>query len=384
MYQEKMSKNFPTLDQIAQAIKLAENEDSKIRDQRKLMFYLYRISQISPRLNGIINVRKTALSSFNYSLTGDEKLKEETLPRIKKIIDAILYNFINIPLYGSLALEVEYVLIESEQKMQIKKIFHPTELEKDFDNKLYLIKTNGQTVSKEQLIENNINFIFATDNQQSIGGVLRTIIYTEYMKDAAVQEWWNYNKRLKGIIQATVQDEGEKEAANNALANMMQNQYAITSDQVKFILNQLTNSSSLDSFEKFITLLNTETSIAVIGQANTSELPQNGGSRAALQILNLIRNDILFSDMQSVKKIINEQVLAYDYKINYNPNSISSPLTFDFIFDDDANLESYARIIEICIQNGIPLNKFEVYKRLGLTQPENESDVLTVTQKGMF
>jgi len=386
MYIVNLQKNFPTLAQIQSAIKSAEIDNVKQRDQRALMYYLYRISNVSPRLKGLINVRKTALSSFNYVIAGDDKIAAETKFRLQKVINFIIQNYINAPLYGSFAGAVSYKLDNEKQHvMSFDKIFPPTELDKGFDNDIYIVSTVGSKVSKEKIELGDIRYISATDNSQSVGGVLRSIIFNEWLKDATIQEWWNYNKRLKGVVQATVADPSEKAVADSALANLMSNQYAITSDQVKFMLNQLTNSSSLDSFKEFINLLNVETAIAIVGQANTSELPDQGGSRAAVQVLNLIRNDILYSDMQIVKDVINNQVLLYDYKVNYDKNAIASPVAFDFVFDESKDVESIARMLETVSRFGLSVKADEAYKLLGLTKPESSDELLKFSnQNGLF
>ena len=149
-------------------------------------------------------------------------------------------------------------------------------------------------------------------------------------------------------------------------------------------MNELTNSKSLDSFKEFILLLNSETAIAIIGQSNTTELPNQGGSRAALQVLNLIRNDILFADMLSLKKIINEQVLLYDYKLNYEANANESPLHFDFVFDEAKDVETNARMLDVVTNIGMPIKKDEAYKLLNLTVPTDGDQLLIVNKQMSF
>ena len=102
----------------------------------------------------------------------------------------------------------------------------------------------------------------------------------------------NYNKKLKGLIQAK-SDEGQKEDAAAALNSFVTNGYSITDKDVEFLVNDLTSAKSLDSFRLFIDMLNTDISIAILGQTNINDLPDNGGSRAAIQVQELIRKDIL-------------------------------------------------------------------------------------------
>jgi phage gp29-like protein len=117
--------------------------------------------------------------------------------------------------------------------------------------------------------------------------------------------------------------------------------------------------------------LNNAIAIAILGQANTSQLPNGGGSRAALQVLNLIRTDILYYDMLRTKDLVNE-LIEKDFKINNN-SSYSAPYEFEWIYDDKSDIDTYSNVFEVLGRLGVPVDKNEFYNKLALTIPSEEN-----------
>jgi phage gp29-like protein len=88
----------------------------------------------------------------------------------------------------------------------------------------------------------------------------------------------------------------------------------------------------------------------------------------------MIRKDIHYSDMLRVQDLINK-LLLIDYRINVQPNAEIVPYSFEWVYEENQDYESNARIIEIVSRTGLPLNvaKDKLYNILGLPMP-NEAD----------
>ena len=385
---------MPTIDQIKTALRQASETNPQYRDTRPLMAMLNRMEEVSPRLAGAILTRKTGLSSYGWVIKPrDNSYSKEQLieikNRLKKTINFILNECVRTPLYGSFCVELEWNLsAKNFYYPTVNRLYHPTELEKDFKT-LYILNQGDDQYSftrqNIQDIENyQLYFIHETDELFKQGGILRSIIFHEVLRNDTIQEWANFNKKLKGLIQALAPD-NEKSDAADALRNFITNNFAITSKEVEFKLNDLTSGKSLESFPAFLDYLNKEIQIAILGQANTVELPNIGGSRAAVQVLDLIRQDILFADMNRVKTLIDNQLLLSDYRWNSEKTAIEAPYEFEFIEDQQDNMETFARVLESLMRSGIPLSKSEVYAKLNLNPPQDKSDELTQQpQQGLF
>lgn len=370
------NKLFANLDEIKKAFMNADNIINP--DQRELQSILYRMATTSnPRLAGLINTRRTALSSYNYNITNDTDNNIKTA--LNKVISQILHYSCNNSLYGAYVVELKWELINNVWSPKIINQFLPFELEKDTNNNMKIVLTdNNFNVTRTQL-EYDQKYIIASDNMPFAGGSLRSLVYHEFLRQDTLKEWAQFNQKLKGLIQAKAEND-EKIDASVALNTFMTNNYAVTNKETEFILNTMTDGKALESFGKFLDLLNNEMAIAILGQANTTELPKNSGSRAALQILNLVRSDIIFADMNKAKDIINNQLLLYYYQLNSNQSATESPFQFDFSYDADEDIEANSRLFENLSRIGIDVIKSELYTKLGLTMPLPTDEIITLKQ----
>lgn len=381
------NKLYPTVSEAMNALKLADGSTPETTNTVTMQSYLDRMAVASPRLSGHILTRKTALGAYSYSLTGEPVEKAiETQERLAKVINKILQESVNASLFGCFCIELTWELSESQKwAPAIKKIYKPYELEKAPNGSLYLLSVEGSKIIKTDInsLQNNQSFIWGTDSTSWHGGSMRSIIFHEILRNDTLKEWANYNKKLKGIIQGKA-PEDEKADAATALKTIAENNYSITSKDVEFVMNEMTSTKGVDSFKEFKNELENDIAIAILGQANTAQLPSGGGSRAALQILNLIRADIHYSDMLAAKAVINDQLLKYDYQLNTEQNAEASPFSFEFVYDESGDVEANSRAIEAAVRIGVPLVASEVYAKLGMKLPKETDELLTVKQANPF
>ena len=373
------SKLYPTLTEYMTATKNADNIDDRQRDIRPLMSILERMSIASPRLSGNILTRRTALQSYDWDIVNSENKRgtdaEEVSTRTKAAINAIIKHYVNLPLFGALAIQFTWELIDGRYYPRVSKVYGPTELERGSEG-LYYVTTLSSTQQQKTpvLTIPEQQIIWAVDEKNWAGGILRSVAIHEILRNETYQEWSNFNRKLKGLIQAKASEE-EKGDASNALKSFISNNYTVTGQEVEFKFNELTSSKGAEAFSTFIQKLEDDIAVAILGQANSTQLPNNGGSRAAMQILDLIRKDIHFSDVNHIKELV-QKLLLYDFQINSQMNAQATPYQFDFIFDEVMDIEANARTIEIAVRSGIPIKKSDAYSKLALSVPEAGDELL--------
>ena len=348
-----------------------------------------RLLDANPRLSGHWGTRQTALTSFDWSITAysesDRERAIEAKGRCKKLIEQLLTFHTDTVAHGVSALELDWQTgTEHGTAPRLMRRYFPVELEKwDHDPmNIRILSSDPKPIRKQIGSPSPANWIADVDTRYQRGGLLRPLARSQVLQADNMLEWSNFNRKLKGLIQAIYNDvdDAEKDTAVQAVRTFLDNNFATTSDGIDIKFHSMTDGKGNGSFKALIDDLKSDDAIAILGQANTSQLPSGGGSRAALQILNLIRADIYYSDMTRMERIIN-LLLTYDFQFNGgDPLAESAPWYFGFTIEEEQDPESRARIIVDYVNAGIPVVEEDAYLKPGLTVPTPESKLLSVTK----
>lgn len=388
-------KAMPTQKQLDDAQRLADDDDDKTRDVRPLMSILMRLRRADPRLRGHILTRSTAVSSFGWSIIPadpnptplDIERADKARQRCSALIREVIKHRLQASLYDVMCIESEIDRAHPLGAVQVpKKRYRPVELEK-LDDYSIQIFTPGEQKSTQIVLpvalgaptDARASYTIATSDDDERGGLLRSIATHEILLWEMTTEWGNFNKKLKGIIQAIFSEGAtaeEQAAAVSSVRQLAKENYAATSDLIEFKFNQMTQSGAAVSFKDMVESLKTDIALTLLGQANTAELPSSGGSRAALQVLNLIRSDIMYDDMIRTEECINMQVLLNDMRLNYEPTATEPAYRFAFSMPDGIDPETRARIATDAYNAGIRMITSEFYREIGMTAPPDSEDVI--------
>jgi len=396
-----INKQYPTLAESVELVRRFNIQDDKGRDVRGLKSVLLRMATISPRLSGHILTRNTALYGFEWDIipgSPAEKIQvEKVKARLDDIIDQFLSSHAQTALFDSMAVDLKFERNDIYDALvpKITKWYEPYELDILSDGSL--AKVDDKNL-KTPFVDNGSVF---WDNLKPAerGGALRSIIFHEVLRNETMVDWSNLNKRMKGIVLGIIDPELLKRGATAigmsneqvakqiegldlALKNAGENNYLKTLNAIDVKLASIVEGSAGASYSDFKKTLDADISISILGQANTTELPQNGGSRAAVQILNLIRTDILYADMIACSRRM-KKLLLMDYRMNVNPNATSVPWKFKFLDNETVDFEANARIYETMSRIGVPVSKEEFYHKTGTHPPADAADTLELKQSNI-
>lgn len=393
-------KLLPTLADALKAMRQADDRDERARDTRPLMAMLMRVVQADPRLGGYLTTRRTALTSFDFvvePVPGDSRGTEdgaaETYARVRRVADTVMNRACEVALYGALAFKLQWEAAgDLGVTPTVAQDYDPDELARPSRRlaELRVLAWTGNARPSATPVATNGTMLAAVDESHWTGGVLRSVLIREILLDGGLREWAGYIRKLKGIIGAAFEGEvppvgdPERTAAETALQTLTADNYHLTSDRLKFEFSKLVEAASGGSFKDFKGELEADVAIAVLGQANTAQMPDGGGSRAGLQVLNLIRADIHHADMRTAEAICEELVL-WDYRFNTDQAAVTSPyrLRIALETDDGAGAEQaeaargIGEAMDALDGTGAGLPTDEVYARLRFTRPEGLPDVLT-------
>jgi phage gp29-like protein len=369
-------KVYPSLSEYFKYVQSAETEDPRARGIKKLFDTLKKAMQINSRIVGHFSTRTTALSSFDWNLIGDFNKIEEIINRNKTLINYLINNHTYTAMFGATLYKLCIINNELGSQLFVEKKYDNSEFDYNLDS-LYLYDTNGSFTEEISLIENEYHLL-NTIQYYSKGGILRSIMPIEIIRFDMILENANWLRKLKGILQIVNKGSSpeNERAAEQAAQTAVSNNYLISDDLIEFKLNEIAGSGGT-VFKDFIDFINKEISIAILGQANTSELPNGGGSRAALQIQSLISADIFYADMIRMEEFI-DKILLLDYKNNYDKLAVIAPYKFKFSIAEEQDIERNAAALKI-INEFLPVLKKEAYQFINFTVPSKtdlEEDIL--------
>lgn len=375
---------YPSFEQCKKAEQKAEIDDPKTRDTRELMAILMRLVEANPRLRGHILTRRTALSSFTWDIvpyeTTDEQRATDAQTRLRKAVARIISNHTDSPLFGAMVLEMTWEkLQQGSVPTKITRLL-PVQIEQA-QTGMEIAKVNLEPEKVRTPLDTPQKYIIDTYSDGNVGGTLRGLMRQQVLLDMQYKGYAEFNKRLKGILRGTwkeATDEINKQTTLDAIKNVGANDYAATDDSIVIELIEAVSKGGHAAYNELIDRLNANTAIAVLGQANTAEITGTG-SRAALQVLKMISADIMYEDMQRAENVINEQLLTYDFQLNYDINALEAPYKFSFNWHEENDVLSEAQVIREVLAAGVPLPKNEVYNRIGYTMPEAGTEVIGAT-----
>lgn len=385
------SQIYPKLNDFNKLAYQADNMPIKQRDTTVLFTILKRALSYNAKLFGHYNVRKSAVSSFTYSITADDdkdQLKaDDAKLRLQQAISKLLDNQLKTICYGSMLAAVEVLNGSQGNKIIINKIYEPTDYDYD-ENIFHLYNAGGKQKGYTSYDgDNTNNFLFDFVEFPHRGGLLRSIMPAEILRMDMLLEEANYLRKLKGILQIVNKGGSQEDqaAAQQAAQNVILDNFFVSSDYIDLKLNQIASGQNSASFLNFRDAIDSSIAIAFLGNANTSELPKYSGSRAALQVQRMLSADIFYTDMNRTENLINK-LLLLDLKLNYNVNATPNDLPWRFTFNltEEQDIEKNAAAVAELRRADIPLIESEVYSKIGFTPPQAGDKILEPPKQMML
>lgn len=382
-------KLYPTPDEFNKVIAAAM--DDAAPDPRKLYTLAERAIRTNTRLKGYLRVRRTALAAFDVQVLAadptQQELANEAAARCNAAFTRIINSVTRVAVFGANTYKLERTTNESNTEA-IVRVSTPAKFTQlivnstDTDIVNYYTTDDKLTLISElrsglQQLKNGEVYLTETDSESGTGDA-EAIVRLELMRYYALNDWANLNALLKGLIHAKDKGASDGEAAvvKDALASGRGGGF-LTSDMIEVAVSKLTDGSGGNSIESFVKYIDSSLAIAILGQANTSELPASGGSRAGLQVQRAVSADIMYTDMIRVEKLCND-LLLQDYWWNYDTSQLATtcPWKFSFKVEQENNPLTNAEVLQTVLASGLPVKADEAYSRVGFTRPDDVPDVI--------
>lgn len=215
------------------------------------------------------------------------------------------------------------------------------------------------------------------------GGLARAAGWSYLFKSYALKDWVGFAEVFGQPLRVGKYGPGateeDKQALLRAVANIGTDAAAIIPDSMLIEFTEAKTAASTELYERFCQYLDAQVSKAVLGQTLTTEVPRGAGSRAAAEVHDQVRRDIIASDAKRLAATLNRDLIRPLVDLNHGPQPRYPRVTLSL--SDDLELREYAAIVAEMADRGLKVAQSEVRAKLGLAAPAANEEVLTPSRR---
>jgi phage gp29-like protein len=215
------------------------------------------------------------------------------------------------------------------------------------------------------------------------GGIARAAGWAYLFKNYVLKDWVTFSEVFGQPLRLGKYHPGateaDKQALLTAVANIGTDAAAILPDSMVIEFVEARRTGSTDLYEKFCDYIDRQVSKAVLGQTLTTEMPHQGGSRAAAQVHQTVRRDILGSDVRRLSETLTRDLVKPLVDLNRGPQKRYPQ--FELVMPDDQDAKLFADMVAELADRGLRVGQKAVLERLGLPEASPDEPILTPAQR---
>lgn len=204
------------------------------------------------------------------------------------------------------------------------------------------------------------------------GGLARAAGWVYLFKNYVLKDWVTfaevYGQPLRvGKYGAGATDQ-DRERLLQAVANIGTDAAAIIPESMIIEFTEARQTGSAELYQSFCQYLDAQLSKAVLGQTLSTEIPQGAGSRAAAQVHDDVRRDIVSADARRLAATLNRDLVKPIVDLNLGPREHYPHIVLGIADDSDAG--EFVDIISKLADHGVRIGQKAVLERLGIAEPQ--------------
>lgn len=402
VYPYTAEKAIPHISKLIDAIKRANAKDKRFIDVRPLMSVLKRLPSSVPRLAEYIERRSTALVSTDFNITPkiDGMFQEEceyAKIRLEECINFAKEHFTDTDSFGKLVIAVDWAVETWKFGSKSFDYWTPvkftklepedTEVSNDSINGVFRYNHDSYNIERNELTETaERSYIIATNTKLMQGGLLRSSMFYAYLINKNIQDWNGFNDRAKGIVLASIDsladslDPKAKEVAMMIAENVGKTNWGMVPAGITVELQKMVDPTAATSFDKYLDLLQKHIEISFLGSSATTELPDHGGSRAAVSsIIHGVSETKAYNDRLKFQKIMESQLLWQDYVRNFAEGDSdvyhNLPWRFNWNVKYAQDSEKSAATARTLLDMGLTLSKKDLEEKTGFQILQDDDEI---------
>jgi hypothetical protein len=314
------------------------------------------------RVKAAYNNRRSGLLSLQWTID-QNGASSRAFKIIKRVFDSlpitdIMSGFMFAPLYGYNVAEVTWeaennLIVPKKIESKAARWFVYSDMnELRFKTKVNMVQGEPLPPRKFLVTRYHPRYDDPYAGREAIANaVYWPVIFRHMAMEFAVQFLEKY---ACPWLDVTIESDKEEEQKTE-IANIIQNTYnqgvIVHNKDTVIQAMEIGSHKGVESYEKFIDLMNKEIDMAILGNNLSTEV--KGGSFAATRAHMGVRDDIIQEDRRMVEATFN-QLIEWVYWYNFNTNE---PLPKFKLHKSEPATEERAGIDLICAQMGVKFNK---------------------------
>jgi len=210
------------------------------------------------------------------------------------------------------------------------------------------------------------------------GGIARAAGWSYLFKNYVLKDWITFAEVFGQPLRLGKYGAGatdaDKQSLLTAVANIGTDAAAIIPDSMLIEFTEARQSGSAELYERFCEYLDRQVSKAVLGQTLTTDLPRGSGSRAAAQVHDNVRRDILAADAKRLGATLTRDLVKPLVDLNAGPQRCYPQL--DLVLPADQDDQQFAGIVAELADRGLRIGQRTVLDRLRLPVASEDEAVL--------
>jgi phage gp29-like protein len=215
------------------------------------------------------------------------------------------------------------------------------------------------------------------------GGLARAAGWSYLFKNYVLKDWVTFTEVFGQPLRVGKYHPGaseqDKQALLNAVSRIGTDAAAIMPESMIIEFTEAHQNGSSELYQSFCQYLDAQVSKAVLGQTLTTEMPSSGGSRAAAQVHEGVRRDLLNADARRLAATLGRDLVRPIVELNMGPQRRYPKIELGLPDDRDAKV--FAEIVAMLADRGLRVGQKTILDRLGIA-PADEGDAVLGKKTG--
>jgi phage gp29-like protein len=216
------------------------------------------------------------------------------------------------------------------------------------------------------------------------GGLARAAGWAYLFKNYVLKDWVTFTEVFGQPLRVGKYHPGaseqDKQALLQAVSKIGTDAAAIMPESMVIEFTEAHQNGSAELYQRFCEYLDAQVSKAVLGQTLTTEMPASGGSRAAAEVHEGVRRDILSADARRLAATLARDLVRPIVELNMGPQ-VRYP-KIELGLPDDSDVKVFAEIVAMLADRGLRVGQKTILDRLGIAEASADEAVLGAIRGG--